>query len=91
MVTLTSVLNKYNTDKNESFHNYGKWYESHFAPYRLSTKKYLEIGVLGGESLKAMREYFVNADAIVGIDINPSTIQYQDPNAGVFIEIHEIH
>jgi hypothetical protein len=44
MTTLTEVLNKYNTDKNESFHNYGRFYERYFKDFRDKPIKYLEFG-----------------------------------------------
>lgn len=86
-VTLDAVLNKHNTDKNASHHNYGKYYEKHIAPYRTTAKRYLEIGVRYGESLRAMREYLCNADRIVGIDIDPATKRHEDPGLGIYVEL----
>jgi len=63
---LTSILNKYNTDKNATFHNYGKYYERYLSIYQKKPIRYLEIGVYQGESLRAMREYFENAERVVG-------------------------
>jgi hypothetical protein len=85
--TLASVLAKYNTDKNETHHNYGKYYETFVAPYRTTARRYLEIGVCRGESIRAMREYFCNAERIVGIDINPETKRSQDSDRGIYVEL----
>lgn len=84
---LTAVLNKYNTDKNEGFHNYGKYYERYLSPFRYQPIRYLEIGVYQGANLAAMREYFPQASHIVGIDINPDTKKYEQPSKNIFVEI----
>jgi hypothetical protein len=34
-----------------------------------------------------MREYFHQAEAVVGIDINPATKQFEEPGRGIFVEI----
>ena len=47
----------------------------------------LEIGVFQGESLKAMREVFQNAEFILGIDINPDCKQYENKDNKINIEI----
>jgi hypothetical protein len=46
-------------------------YESLFAPYRLSAKKVLEIGIYNGGSMLLWQRYFPYAE-IYGIDIEPS-------------------
>ena len=87
MSTLTEVLNKYNTDKNESFHNYGRFYERYFKDFRDKPIKYLEIGIWQGQSIKAMREYFYNCKTIVGIDIMPYTKGFENKNDKISVEI----
>lgn len=86
-MSLKSVLRKYDTDKNDTYHDYGTYYERFFEPYKDTCQKYLEIGVFHGESLRAMREYFANAEKIVGIDVNPDATQHADPDRGLFVEI----
>jgi hypothetical protein len=86
-MSLTNIFNKYNSDKNSSFHNYCRQYESILAPYREKEIRLLEIGVLGGESLKIWREVFPNAKVILGVDINPACVQFHDAANGVYVEI----
>ena len=87
MQTVEEIFLKYNTDKNKLFHNYSRQYESIFQKFRSENIKYLEIGVFEGESLKAMRDVFQNAEFILGIDINPECKQYEDVEHGIFVEI----
>lgn len=70
---MEEIFNKYDTDKNSSFHNYPRQYAALFEKYRNKPGlKFLEIGVFKGESLKAWREYFTGTDVIViGLDVNP--------------------
>jgi hypothetical protein len=51
--------------------HYLEIYERHFAKYRDTPVKMLEIGVFKGGSLELWREYFGAAATIFGIDINP--------------------
>ena len=70
MEHLDIIFNKYDTDKNTYFHNYTRQYHSLLNQYRDKPIKYLEIGVLNGESIKAFREVFKNSTCILGLDIN---------------------
>lgn len=90
MDSVIKIFDKFRTDKNSSWHNYGRQYEDLFRYYRDKPIKYLEIGVFEGESLKAMREVFKNAIYIVGIDINPECHKYQNPDDNIFIEIGDV-
>lgn len=56
----------YKTDK-ATFHEYTKFYQTHFDALRYSTNTVLEIGVRDGASLFMWRDYFVNAK-IYGVD-----------------------
>jgi O-antigen biosynthesis protein len=87
METLTQIFDKYNSDKNSSWHNYCRQYDSVVAEYRDKPIRLLEIGVFKGESLKVWREVFKNAIAIVGIDINNYCKQYENINNGIYVEI----
>ena len=84
---LNCIFAKYNTDKNKYYHNYSRQYESLLSSYKDKPIKYLEIGVLGGESIKAMREVFKNAQCIVGLDINNESKQYENSPQNIFVEI----
>lgn len=85
--TVSQIYDKYNTDKNSSFHNYGRQYENLFRDYRNKPVCILEIGVFKGESLKAWKELFKNYTKIVGLDINPDCKQYEEKENNVFVEI----
>ena len=84
---LNCIFAKYNTDKNKYYHNYSRQYESLLSSYKDKPIKYLEIGVLGGESIKAMREVFKNAQCIVRLDINNESKQYENSPQNIFVEI----
>ena len=62
---------------NNSHKRLHKWihyfdiYETHFARFRGKAPVMVEIGVMGGGSLKMWKEYFGEGSRIVGVDINP--------------------
>lgn len=87
MENLTTIFDKYNSDKNSSFHNYCRQYESIMRDYRTKDISFLELGVLNGESIKMWREVFPNAKRIVGVDITPECKQYENADKSIFIEI----
>jgi len=87
MESLDTIFNKYDTDKNASFHNYIRQYSTLLKDFRDKPIKYLEIGVLNGGSIKAMREGFKNSACIVGLDIDTKCKLYEDVNNNLFIEI----
>jgi hypothetical protein len=84
---LQLILNKYNTQKNSKYNNYGKYYEKYLNNYVNKQIRYLEIGVSKCESLYAMHEYFNNAAVIVGVDQNPYSIIFEKSQSNIFIEI----
>ena len=59
---------EFNTDK-LTYHNFWGFYESHFKTLKDKKLNILEIGILKGESLKLLKNYFVNSN-IYGIDVN---------------------
>lgn len=87
MESLISIFDKYNSDKNSSFHNYCRQYDNLIKDYRNKSINFLEIGVFKGESLKIWREAFPNAKKIVGIDINPVCKMYENTEKNIFVEI----
>jgi hypothetical protein len=71
MNTLVEIQKQFNfnTDKGlEGKHSYLEVYDKLFAKYKSKKINILEIGALGGESLKLWAEYFENA-TIYGVDI----------------------
>jgi hypothetical protein len=87
MESLDTIFNKYDTDKNASFHNYIRQYGPLLKDFRDKPIKYLEIGVLNGGSIKAMREAFKNSSFILGLDIDNRCKSFEDINNNLFIEI----
>lgn len=67
MESLCDILSKHGCDKNDR-HSYGPVYEELFAPIRANAEWVMEIGTGEGGSLRAWRDYFVQAE-IVGLDI----------------------
>jgi trans-aconitate methyltransferase len=59
-------------------------YEEYFEPIRAMELVFLEIGVLGGASLRMWREYFPRAQ-IFGIDVNPEAEAHADDRITVLI------
>jgi len=61
--------------------HYLEIYDRHFAQYRNTSVKMLEIGVFKGGSLDMWREYFGRSATVFGIDIDPKCIDYAtEPN-----------
>ena len=74
METLTQICQRYSasdchtgTDK-DSVHSYLPVYERLLAPYRVTAKRVLEIGILCGASLRMLEEFFATA-RVHGIDL----------------------
>lgn len=63
--------NKIGTDKEFNHRYCSLFYDSEFINYRHKQIDLLEIGVQSAASMILFSEYFINANSIVGIDINP--------------------
>jgi SAM-dependent methyltransferase len=85
--SLTTIFDKYTSDKNSFFHNYCRQYATLLQPLRNKPLRILELGVAGGESLKCWRDVFPNATCIVGVDISPDSFKFQNPEKNVYVEI----
>lgn len=59
---------EFNTDK-ITHHNFWGFYEKHFNAIKNENLNVLEIGIFKGESLKLLKNYFINSN-IYGVDIN---------------------
>jgi hypothetical protein len=72
---------QYKTDKSTGHINKGVSYMQIYDKFLHDKKNlplnFLEFGILGGNSLRAFRDYFINAN-IIGIDINPTTSFSED-------------
>lgn len=77
MRKLDEIGIKHGTDKSSLIHNYLTKYEK-YLPFKQEDKlKFLEIGVLHGESLRMWKEYFHNSE-IIGIDLNSNAKQHEE-------------
>ncbi|HEX8241599.1 MAG TPA: class I SAM-dependent methyltransferase [Allosphingosinicella sp.] len=59
--------------------HYFQHYERHFAPYRGTPVKMLEIGVFRGGSLELWRKYFGPEAVLYGVDIEPGCADLVSP------------
>lgn len=66
--TLDEIGLNYNSDKSSTFHNYLSLYDKYLSQERFGKNEILEIGILNGDSLNILRDYFENSN-IHGIDI----------------------
>jgi hypothetical protein len=63
-------------------------YQAVFGPRRAEPLRVLEIGVLGGSSLRLWKRYFTHPETvIVGVDIRPECIHYDAPADGIRVRI----
>lgn len=69
MRTLNEIGLCYNSDKSSEFHNYLELYDKEFSNIRNNENNILEIGILNGDSLNILSEYFYNSK-IYAIDID---------------------
>jgi 23S rRNA U2552 (ribose-2'-O)-methylase RlmE/FtsJ len=82
MSLLSELGKKHGTDKVDGGHtlmgkNYCDIYDFWFAKKRNEVKKFVEIGIRGGQSLRMWKDYFPNAE-IIGIDIDPQCMRHQE-------------
>ncbi len=92
MNTLSEIYEKYKGDGSGAgqdgdkgnVHSYVPIYEEKLAPYRLTTKNILEIGVSAGLSMRMWEKYFPSA-YIFGIDNNPSCQKSETPRTTIII------
>lgn len=71
------LSDKVNRPGSKSHHNYNKVYDSILPPYRETATAVLELGVLNGCSLRAWKDYFLNAE-ILGIDNDLNRLVRED-------------
>lgn len=88
---LDACFTKHGTDKASTWHNYARQYGPLFERFRIPwgatpLKRYLEIGVQGGQSLRAMADLFPGA-VVVGVDIDPAAAKHADPANNIHVVI----
>ena len=81
-MNLEELAIKYNTDKH-NIHKYMDKYKELFKPIKDEVKTVLELGILGGGSLRMWRDYFPNA-IIYGLDCNPNDM-FTEPRIKTYI------
>ena len=67
------------------WHHYFEIYHRHFERFRGRSPVVLEIGVFHGGSLQMWQHYFGPGARIVGIDVNPACLKFQDENTLILI------
>jgi hypothetical protein len=80
-------IHKAKTGKvSDKWESYLKIYDSLFLKYKDKPISLVEIGVQNGGSLETWAEYFINAQRIIGVDIDPrcGKLKFMDPR----IEVH---
>jgi hypothetical protein len=87
---LHEIGTRHHTDKADDHHTWrGESYLDIYArhlPPRDFVMNLLEIGVLGGRSLRMWREYYPGS-LIYGIDIDPECMKHHDPKNNIFVAI----
>jgi hypothetical protein len=91
MASFRDICKRYGADKgdhkiNAKGETYADIYDRYFSSIRYEEINILELGVKGGASIAAYREYFPKA-RIYGIDIDPHCKEFHDPSKNIFIEI----
>ena len=89
MSTIHNLGKKFRTDKIDSNHTYKNMsycdiYERYFDKIRYKVKKFVEIGIKDGCSLRMWKEYFPNA-TIYGIDIDPRCKKFEEDRIKCYI------
>jgi hypothetical protein len=76
--TLDELGLKHGTDKGSNGHDYLQHYDELFSDFRHKQVRLLEVGVGGGGSLRMWRDYFPNAELILGFDTDPDALKSAD-------------
>lgn len=84
MSILNDLAKKYGTDKSSEIHNYCVKYQKYLPFNRYDKLNIMEIGILGGDSLRTWKEFYYRSN-ILGIDINPDCKQYEEDRMKVEI------
>ncbi|MFQ5512793.1 MAG: class I SAM-dependent methyltransferase [Myxococcota bacterium] len=81
---LDEIAIKHGTDKSSRLHGYTEAYHAVLGELRDRKLAILEIGVLGGSSLRMWQEFFPYAE-VFGIDKNPEACRHESERARIFI------
>ncbi len=69
----------------EKWVHYFEIYHRHFAGFRRRSPVVVEIGVGDGGSLPMWHEYFGPGTLVIGIDVDPQTLEFQDEVTEILI------
>lgn len=79
-MTLDQIALTTNTDKSSALHCYCEVYGSFLSALRWTPVRLLEIGILGGDSLRMWAQFFTHPlSTIVGVDIHDRGFASEDP------------
>lgn len=87
MKTIEQLYGSHAGNVSDKWSSYLHFYEKIFSPLRDNPIKLLEVGIQNGGSLEIWGEYFKNAQALIGCDINPNCLKiaHSDPRIKVII------
>lgn len=84
---LQEIFKDHTGKLSDKWSSYLDVYDRLFSAYREKPIRLLEIGIQNGGSLEVWAEYFVQAQKLIGCDINPSCdqLRYDDPRISVVV------
>lgn len=87
MTTLSSLYVNHQGKVSDKWTHYLEAYNQHFAPYQNKAIRLLEVGIQNGGSLEIWSQYFAQAEALVGCDINPDCLKlkYDDERIAMVV------
>ncbi len=87
MKTLNSLYVNHQGKVSDKWANYLEAYNQHFLSYKNKPIRLLEIGIQNGGSLEIWSQYFEQAEALVGCDINPDCIKLKYDDARIAVVV----
>ena len=85
MKTLREIFDNLDSRLIHKWNHYIEIYDQYFSKYRNKDVVILEIGVSQGGSIDLWKEYFGPKVKIYGIDINPRSIEFNEPNIEILV------
>jgi len=84
---LRSITDEHQGKVSDKWSIYISEYNRLFFPYRDRPVRLLEIGIQNGGSLEIWGKYFLDADKLVGCDINPACeqLRFEDPKISLVV------
>jgi len=87
-LAIAEGMEQHGSDKGTN-HSYIDVYESLFSKYKDKKINLLEIGVNRGYSLYTWKNYFINADNLVGIEYQPHIVYKKDGVKLIYSDIND--